>query len=53
MPKSNDPYAKRKKGKDKQKNTFNKYGNYTSKGIRHLESFKANTLKNRTIPVKQ
>jgi hypothetical protein len=53
MPKSNDPYAKRKKGKDKQKNTFNKYGNYTSKGIRHLESIKANTLKNRTTPVKQ
>ena len=54
MPKSNDIYTKRKKGKDKQKATFNKYGNYTSKGIRHLDSIKANTLKNRnTQPVKQ
>ena len=33
MSKSNNPYTKRKKGSDKQKNTFNKYGNYTSKKV--------------------
>ena len=35
-----NPYI-RTRGKDKQKNTFNKYGKYTSKGIRQLEAKKA------------
>ena len=52
MSKSNNPYTKRKKGSDKQKNTFNKYGNYTSKGIRHLETIKANTLK-KTVQIEK
>ena len=29
-----DNFQKRKKGKDKSKNTFNKYGKYTSKSLR-------------------
>ena len=45
MAKNKDPYI-RTKGKDKQKNTFNKYGKYTSKGIRQLEASKAKTLSN-------
>jgi hypothetical protein len=43
MGKNNDQYI-RTKGKDKQKNTFNKYGKYTNKGIRHLEAIKEKTL---------
>ena len=42
MGKNNETYT-RKKGKDKQKNTFDKYGKYTSKGMRHLELIKQNT----------
>ena len=37
--------TRRKKGSDKRKNTFNKYGKYTKKGIRHLEYIKEQTLK--------
>ena len=29
-----DNFQKRKKGKDKSKNTFNKYGKYTTKSMR-------------------
>jgi hypothetical protein len=43
MAKNKDTYI-RPKGKDKQKNTFNKYGKYTSKGIRQLDAIKKNTL---------
>lgn len=43
MTKNKDTYI-RTKGTDKQKNTFNKYGKYTSKSIRQLESIKAKTL---------
>tara|TARA_B110000285_G_C14749620_1_gene434580 strand:- start:165 stop:323 length:159 start_codon:yes stop_codon:yes gene_type:complete len=52
MSKSNDPYTKRKKGKDKKQNTFNKYGNYTSKGIRHLELIKSKTVDSKTLEKK-
>ena len=31
-----EPKDNRKRGKDKQKNTFNKYGKYTNKGMRIL-----------------
>jgi|TARA_B110000967_G_C18361333_1_gene306077 hypothetical protein len=40
MTKQNNENYKRSKGKDKQKNTFNKYGKYTKKGLRHLEYIK-------------
>jgi hypothetical protein len=43
MAKNKDPYI-RTKGTDKQKNTFNKYGKYTNKGIRQLEAIKTKTL---------
>ena len=43
-----DPYI-RTRGKDKQKNTFNKYGKYTSKGIRQLEAKKAKTIEKAQI----
>ena len=33
---------KRKRGKDKQKNTFNKYGKYTKKYVRITENIKDN-----------
>lgn len=39
----------RTRGKDKQKNTFNKYGKYTSKGIRQLEAKKAKTIEKAQI----
>ena len=45
MAKNKYPYI-RTKGKDKQKNTFNKYGKYTSKGIRIQEANKAKSLEN-------
>ena len=48
MSKNKDSYI-RTKGKDKQKNTFNKYGKYTSKGIRQLEAAKAKTLEKKQI----
>jgi hypothetical protein len=48
MPKNKDPYI-RTRGKDKQKNTFNKYGKYTSKGIRQLEAKKAKTIENTQV----
>ena len=41
--------TQRKKGKNKAKNTFNKYGKYTSKGIRHLQLIKANSIKNQLL----
>lgn len=42
MCKGDDKYT-RKKGSNKQKKTFDKYGKYTSKGLRHLEAIKENT----------
>ena len=48
MGKNKDPYI-RTKGKDKQKNTFNKYGKYTSKGIRQLEAIKAKTIEKEQV----
>tara|TARA_B100001142_G_scaffold282428_1_gene294811 strand:+ start:11 stop:187 length:177 start_codon:yes stop_codon:yes gene_type:complete len=42
MSKNKDTYS-RKKGSDKQKKTFYKYGKYTSKGMRHLEFIKENS----------
>lgn len=42
MGKGDDKYT-RKKGSNKQKKTFDKYGKYTSKGMRHLEAIKENT----------
>jgi hypothetical protein len=48
MGKNQDKYT-RKKGSDKKKNTFNKYGKYTSKGIRHLQLIKANSIKNQLL----
>jgi len=46
MSKNNQTYY-RKKGSDKQKKTFYKYGKYTSKGIRHLEAIKEKTRINK------
>jgi len=48
MPKNKDPYI-RTKGKDKQQNTFNKYGKYTSKGIRIQEANKAKSLEKEQV----
>jgi hypothetical protein len=48
MGKNKDPYI-RTKGKDKKQNTFNKYGKYTSKGIRQLEAIKAKTIENAQV----
>ena len=42
MGKGDEKYT-RKKGSDKRKKTFDKYGKYTSKGMRHLETIKENT----------
>jgi len=44
MTKQNNENYKRSKGKDKQQKTFNKYGKYTKKGLRHLEYIKEKTL---------
>jgi len=48
MSKNKDTYS-RKKGSDKQKKTFDKYGKYTSKGMRHLEAIKEKTLINQQL----
>ena len=37
-----DNFKERKRGKDKQKNTFNKYGKYTNKSIRIRQEVTAN-----------
>ena len=42
----------RKKGSDKQKKTFDKYGKYTAKGMRHLEKIKENTRINQELEKK-
>jgi len=42
MSKHDNQYT-RKKGSNKQKETFKKYGKYTSKGLRHLETIKHKT----------
>ena len=44
MPKSNDIYSKRKKGKDKAKNSRNRGGKYSSRSIR----IKTQEMMNRT-----
>ena len=43
-----NPYI-RTRGKDKKKNTFNKYGKYTRKGIRQLEAKKVKTIEKSQI----
>ena len=48
MTKNNETYI-RTRGKDKQKNTFNKYGKYTNKGIRQLEAKKEKTLEKEQV----
>ena len=48
MAKNTDTYI-RKKGSNKQKETFNKYGKYTAKGCRHLEAIKEKTRVNKQI----
>tara|TARA_B110000285_G_scaffold102679_1_gene116833 strand:- start:479 stop:640 length:162 start_codon:yes stop_codon:yes gene_type:complete len=48
MAKNTDTYI-RKKGSNKKKETFNKYGKYTAKGCRHLEAIKENTRVNQQI----
>ena len=48
MAKNKDPYI-RTKGKDNKKNTFYKYGKYTSKSIRLKQEIKANTLENEKV----
>ena len=48
MSKNNQTYS-RKKGADKKKKTFDKYGKYTSKGLRHLEAIKENTRINKQV----
>ena len=42
---------KRKTGKDKKKNTFNKYGKNTPRGLRHKleQQLKANPLQGRKV----
>lgn len=40
MPKYYD--TKRRTGKDKKKNTFNKYGKNTKRGMRHIQTIKNN-----------
>jgi len=49
MTKNNNENYTRSKGKDKQKNTFNKYGKYTKKGLRHLEYVKEKTLEKNVL----
>ena len=39
----------RKKGSNKQKETFNKYGKYTARGCRHLEAIKEKTRINKQL----
>lgn len=48
MSKNKETYS-RKKGSDKKKKTFDKYGKYTSKGLRHLEAIKENTRINKQV----
>jgi hypothetical protein len=48
MAKNSDTYI-RKKGSNKQKETFNKYGKYTTRGCRHLELIKEKTRINQQI----
>lgn len=48
MGKNNEKFT-RKKGSDKQRKTFDKYGKYTSKGMRHLETIKEKTLLNKQL----
>lgn len=43
MPKSNTPGQRAKKS-NKAKRTKDLYGNYTNKGVRHLQSIKEKTL---------
>ena len=48
MSKNKETYS-RKKGSDKKKKTFDKYGKYTSKGLRHLEAIKEKTRINQQV----
>ena len=48
MGKGDDKYA-RKKGSNKQKETFKKYGKHTARGIRHLEAVKEKTIQTQKI----
>ena len=46
-----DNFQKRKKGKDKSKKTFNKYGKYTNKSIRVQNTITENS-KGKKIKIK-
>jgi hypothetical protein len=48
MAKNTDTYI-RKKGSNKKKETFNKYGKYTARGCRHLEAIKEKTRINQHV----
>ena len=48
MGKNSEPYI-RKKGSNKKKQTFNKYGKYTTRGCRHLEAIQEKTRINQQV----
>ena len=51
MPKTHND--KRRKGKDKRRNTFNKYGKNTARGLRHMMAQQQAQKKNQIVNPKK